>query len=158
MKARLLRKILNDTKYIVNNNDDYIAVGSPLCHNLISVDKRALKLKYALDTWHEGRKALLNTRDELLFIWDKLQELIDNGQIVDIIVGHDEIENPLPVYTVKDGKLIKSFTDKYGWPNTTIDGEIMYENTWFKTEMEAINYGIADSKAGLRIMEERHYT
>jgi hypothetical protein len=54
MKARLLKKILNNTGYIINNKRDYIAVGSPLCHDLISVDKKTLKLKYALDTWGEG--------------------------------------------------------------------------------------------------------
>jgi hypothetical protein len=147
MKARLLRKILNDTNYIINNNDDYIAVGSPLCHDLISVNKKTLKLKYALDTWHDGRSSIKH--DELLFIWDKLQELINNGQIKDIIEGHDEIENPLPVFTVRDGKVIKSFTDKYGWPNITIDGDLMYDNTWFKTELEAIEYGIQEYKAGM---------
>ena len=156
MKARLLTKILNDTKYTVNNNEDYIAVGSPLCHNLISVDKTTLKIKYALDTWHEGRKSLTKRdTEELLFIWDKLQELIDNGQIKDIIEGVDKIENPLPVYTVDDGKLIATFTDQYGWPNTTINGEMMYENTHFKISIEAIKYGIADCEAGLKLSEQR---
>jgi hypothetical protein len=156
MKARLLKQILNDTKYTVNNNTDYIAVGSPLCHDLISVNKKTLKLKYALDTWNEGRAGLVKEgKDEILFIWDKLQELIDNGQIKDIIEGSDIIENPLPVYTVKNGELIESFTDKYGWPNTTMDGFIMYENEWYKTREEAIEYGISEYTAGLSILERR---
>jgi hypothetical protein len=156
MKARLLKQILNDTKYTVNNNTDYIAVGSPLCHDLISVNKKTLKLKYALDTWNEGRAGLVKEgKDEILFIWDKLQELIDNGQIKDIIEGSDIIENPLPVYTVKNGELIESFTDKYGWPNTTIDGFIMYENEWYKTREEAIEYGISEYTAGLSMLQRR---
>ena len=149
MKARLLTKILNNTKYTVNNNQDYIAIGSPLCHDLISVNKKFLKIRYALDTWNEGRLSVKHANEELLFIWDKLQELIDNGQIKDIIDGVDIIENPLPVYTVKKGELIESFTDKYGWPNTTINGEIMYNNVWFKTKQEAIKYGIEEYTAGL---------
>lgn len=151
MKARLLKKILNNTGYIINNNDDYIAVGSPLCHDLISVNKKTLKLRYALDTWHEGRNSLRS--EELLFIWDKLQELINNGEIKNIIEGQDEIENPLPVFTVRDGKVVKSFTDQYGWPNITIDGDEMYDNTWFKTELEAIKYGIQEYKAGMDIVQ-----
>jgi len=151
MKARLLRKILNDTKYIINNNDDYIAVGSALCHDLIRVDKKTLKLRYALDTWNEGRSSIKH--NELLFIWDNLQKLIDSGEIKNIIEEHDEIENPLPIFTVRDGKVVKSFTDKYGWPNVTIDGDLMYENTWFKTELEAINYGIKEYKAGMNIVQ-----
>lgn len=143
--------MLLDTKYIVNNNDDYIAVGSPLCHNLISVDKKTLKIKYALDTFNEGRKSIKHA--ELEFIWDRLQELIDSGEIKNIIEGRDEIENPLPVFTVRDGRLVKSFTDQYGWPNITDDGYIMYENTHFKTELEAINYGISEYEAGAEMVQ-----
>lgn len=154
MKARLLRKLLNDTGYAVSNHREYIAVGSPLCHDLISVNKETLKVKYALDTFREGRKCFEETsrqseKTELLFIWDKLHELIENGQIQDIINGKDEIENPLPVFTVDDGKLVESVTDKYGWPNTDYDGICMYENTHFPTKEEAIKYGISEYNAGL---------
>ncbi len=157
MKARLLKKILNDTGYTVNNNKEYIAVGSPLCHDLISINKKTLKLKYALDTWREGRAALAKDGKptELLFIWDKLQELIDNGQIRDIIEGDDIIENPLPVFTVEDGSLIETTTDKYGYPNTTVSGDIMYENTHFPTKLQAIMYGIEEHKAGVSIWKRR---
>lgn len=143
MKARLLKKLLNDTGYSVSNHDEYIAVGSPLCHNLISVDKKTLKVKYLLDTFREGRKCL-DGRDnqELLFIWDKLHELIETGEIHDIINGRDVIENPLPVFTVADGKLVESVTDKYGWPNTDDNGVCMYDNTHFPTKKQAIEYGI----------------
>jgi len=156
MKARLLTKLLNDTKYTVNNNRDYIAVGSPMCHDLISVDKKTLKIRYGLDTFLEGRKSLEGkTNAELASIWDKLHELIENGQIKDIIDGVDEIENPLPVFTIEDGKLVETCTDKYGYPNTTISGEIMYENTHFKTREEAIKHGIEEYEAGVRIMSRR---
>ena len=57
MKARLLKKLLNDTGYAVSNHDEYIAVGSPLCHDLISVNKQTLNLKYALDTWRDANAA-----------------------------------------------------------------------------------------------------
>lgn len=152
MKARLLKQLCNNINYIYNNNHEYIAVGSSLCHNLISVNKETLKVKYALDTFHEGRESLKN--DDLIFIWDKLHELIRTGQIQDIINGTDEIENPLPVFTVEKGQLIETFTDKYGWPNVTIDGHEMYDNTYFKTKKKAIEYGIKDSEAGIKNMEE----
>ena len=152
MKARLLKKILNNTGYSVGNYKEYIGVGSPLCHNLINVDKKTLTLKYALDTWKDGRNSIDNT--ELLFIWDKLQELVDNGQIKDIIEGVDEIETPLPVYTIEDSKLVETFTDNYGWPNTTIDGYIMYDNTYFKTKEEAIDYGISECKSAISLYDK----
>ncbi len=153
MKARLLTKLLNDTGYRVNNNESYIGVGSPLCHDLISVNKKTLKIKYALDTFHEGRRALGNP--ELEFIWDKLHELVDNGQIRDIIDGDDVIENPITVYTVTDGKLIETYTDKFGYPNVTASGETMYENTHYTDKLDAIAYGIREHKAGIEIWDRR---
>lgn len=154
MKARKLRAILNDTRYAISNNRDYIAVGSPLCHDLISVNKETMKVKYALDTFREGRKALDRTNEELLFIWDKLHELIETGEINDIINGKDEIENPLPVFTVKGGELIESVTDFYGWPNTDDDGICMHNNTHFPTRRQAIEYGISKLEIGVKWAKE----
>lgn len=149
MKARLLKKILNNTRYDVHDKEDKICIGSTLCSDLISVDKKTLNVKYALDTFREGRKCFEETNrqsenTELLFIWDKLHELIKNGEINDIINENDILENPLPIYTIKDGKLIETFTDCYGYPNVTISGEIMYENKFFKNKEEAINNGIKE--------------
>lgn len=160
MKARLLKQLLNNTGYQVSNNRDYIAVGSQLCHDLISVNKETLKVKYALDTFREGRKCLESKSNgkagnELLFIWDKLHELIEKGQIHDIINGKDVIENPLPVFTVEEGRLVESVTDKYGWPNTDDNGICMYENSHFPTAKQAIEYGILDYKAGKEIVSRR---
>lgn len=109
------------------------------------------KVKYALDYNGDGRKCLegkINEKgdNELLFIWDKLHELIASGQIQDIINGKDEIENPLPLYTIEDGKVIASLTDKYEYPNTDNDGVLIYKNTHFPTREQAIQYGIESYK------------
>lgn len=159
MKARKLKKLLNNTGYSISNHDEYIAVGSPLCHDLISIDKKTLKVKYALDTFREGRKCLEEKtnrkgENELLFIWDKLHELIETGEIKDIIEGVDIIENPLPVFSVRGGKLIESVTDKYGWPNTDENGICMYENTHFPNKEKAIEYGIREYEAGLKMTQD----
>ncbi len=131
------------TGYNVHNYDSkYIAIGSPMCSKLITVHKETLEVKYALDTFHKGREALGNA--ELIFIWDKLHELIESGAIKDIISGDDVLNNPLPVFTVDEGRLIETFTDEYGWPNVTIDGTMMHENDYFKTKEEALKYGISE--------------
>jgi hypothetical protein len=145
MKARLLSKLLDNPGYIIHDNGTCICVGSPYCSDLISVDKETLKVKYALDTFHKGRAAI---KDEVLqCIWDKLHELIETGEIQDIINGKDEIENPLPVFTADDGVLRESVTDAYGWPNTTEDGELMYNNIFFRTKKQAIKRGIESMEA-----------
>lgn len=155
MKSRLLVKILNDTRYNCQNNRDYISIGSPLCHDLISVNKKNLELKYALDCYNEGRECLVKKGDEgneLLFIWDKIQELIDSGQIKDIIEGDDEIDNPIPVYTFGDMHLIESHTDKLGYPNKTYDGYIMPNYDYFPTKEQAVERAIEDYS-----LDVKHY-
>jgi hypothetical protein len=154
MKARLLKKILNDTSYTVAFYDKYIGIGSPLCHDLIKLELETRKITYALDTGRKGREAILH-HEELTFIWDKLHELVDNGRMADIVNGNDVIENPLPVYTVRRGVLICTTTDAYGWPNVTVDGYMMHDNDYFKTAAEALDYGIKEYEYRVKTMEER---
>jgi hypothetical protein len=141
MKARLLKKLLNNTGYNVAYYDTYIGIGSPLCHDLIKVTIPGFNVIYALDTFRQGRKAL-EQKSELLFIWDKLLELIQSGEINTILDGDDELENPLPVYTVTQGKFFASTTDAYGWPNVTKEGYMIYNNSHFDNPIDALNYGI----------------
>ena len=157
MKVRILKKLLNDTKYAVtNDNDKFLCIGSPMCHDLISVNVETLQMKCALDTWNKGRDSLKEDRqNELLFIYDTLAELIANGEIKEILNGRDQLENPLPVYTYGDGVIIESVTDEYGWPNTDDNGICMYENTHFQTKIEAIKCGIQEFKYGCSNLERR---
>ncbi len=155
MKARLLQKLLN-TERVCSNHKDYIAVGSAYVHDLFSVNKNTLELKYALDTFREGRSVLLEKDStELLEIYDKLQGLIDSGAMLNIIHDDDEIENQIPIFTVSEGNLISTFTDKFKFPNVTISGEQMYTNTHFKTKKEAIEYGVSECESYCKIFSEQ---
>lgn len=154
MQARKLKTLLNNTGYTVAFYDKYIGIGSPLCHDLIRLDVEDGKLKYALDTWRKGRESVLH-HEELTFIWDKLQELVDSGEISEIINNNDVLENPLPVYTVKAGKLHCTTTDAYGWPNVTVEGYMMHDNDYFKTVGEAVDYGIKEYEYRVKTFEER---
>jgi hypothetical protein len=141
MKARKLRGLLNNTDYTIQQDGEKIFIGGAYCNDLISVNMETLEMNTALNKG-EGRAGLRN--DELVMIWDKLTELIKNGEIRDIIEGKDEIENPLTVYTVQDGELKECITDEYGWPNVTDDGFLMYENQYFRRKEAAIQRGIYD--------------
>jgi len=68
-----------------------------MCHDLITVNKKSLSLRYALDTFHKGKAAL--NHPLLLEIWEKLEQLIASGEINYFIQGEDDIENPLPVFS-----------------------------------------------------------
>ncbi|MES2287523.1 MAG: hypothetical protein V4547_17645 [Bacteroidota bacterium] len=153
MKLRLLNTILN-TGYSLTNCRTYLAVGSSLCHDLIKLDIETMKISYALDTWRKGRKSV-DHRDELSEIWDKLQELIDSGEILNILEGEDTIENPITVYHYKKGEILTCTTDKLGWPNITSDGYLMHDNTYFTDKALAVKEGIEDNEYMIKMLNER---
>jgi uncharacterized coiled-coil protein SlyX len=157
MKARKLKELCNNISYIYAIYGDKLCIGSEYCHNLINVDINTLEVKYQLDAFRHGRASLRN--DDLIFIWDKLHELIASGEIHDIINGKDTIENPLPVFIADNGVIIESITDTYDWPNVTEDGRLLYDNTSFQTRRQAVEYAIKDQTIGLkalnRILKER---
>jgi hypothetical protein len=135
MKSRLLKELLK-TQYIIADYDSYIGIGSHMCHNLISIDKTTFKLKYALDY---NNTDTINKNSPMFDIWNKLEELISNNKMIDIINGNDKLDIKLPVFYMNtEGNIIESYTDEYGYPNTTHDGKLMYDNYFFKTKREAI--------------------
>lgn len=135
MKSRLLKELLK-TQYIIADYDSYIGIGSHWCHNLISIDKTTFKLKYALDY---NNTDTINKNSPMFDIWNKLEELISNNTMIDIINGNDELDIKLPVFYMNtEGNIIESYTDEYGYPNITYDGKLMYDNYFFKTKREAI--------------------
>lgn len=145
MKARLLKKILNNTDYAVHHTANKICVGSPMCPELFNIDKKTMVVTYELGYPKKDRSSLLSEKkQEGLFIFDKLQELVDSGEINSIMDGNDEIENPIPVWYVKDGKLIEAYTDAPGWPNVTHDGILMYNNEFFTDKVKAIRRGVEE--------------
>lgn len=153
MKARELKKVVPTSGYTVHETHDKICIASPMCSDLLAINKETLKLTYALDTFREGRKALKS--EGLTAIWDKLEELIKSGEIKYYIDGCDELKNPIPIYSIRDGNLIIKYTEELGWPNITHDGELMYENSFFKTKEEAIKYYIKTTIRGNQYDIER---
>ena len=82
--------------------------------------------------------------DELMFIWNKMHELAESGQLDEIASGDDELKDPVPVFSFRDQKIVKTFTerDEFGWPHCDNEGYLMYDNTAFRTERECRLYAI----------------
>lgn len=153
MKARYLKALLG-TKRPVSDDGESVCVGSYYVHDLISVNKKTLRLRYAMGFPGKGRESLDD--EELLAIWDKLQALIDSGEIKTIIEENDVIVNPIPVFTYdRDYNVIETKTDALGWPNTTIDGKLMYTNMYFDKIDDARRAAIREAKSSLDIHIER---
>lgn len=153
MQAKKLKQILNTT-YTIQETFDKICISSYYVTDLIAVDKKTLKLTYALDTFHEGRNALKSENLEKL--WDKLEELIKDGSIKEIIEKNDSIEGMKKFYyfnsDTKD--ITESYTDEYGWPNVDYTGKLIYDNNCFETEKEAIDHGIEVLLSDLKYTEK----
>lgn len=138
MQARLLKELCGSHAYCFHHTPEFVCVGSALCHDLITVCKKTGKIRYALDTFNEGRKAICD--EKLKEIWDRLHSLVESMHMDSIISRNDKIENPRPVFTYdNDFEIEESHTDEYGWPNTDYQGRLMYDNQWFKTKKEAVS-------------------
>ena len=96
-----------------------------------------------------------NTNEDLKRYQEEMIIDSENGILKQIIQEPDDYEQLLPVFTIKDGKLVETFCEEYGYPNLTIEGELMYENTFFKNKIDAIKYGINECNGWIEMLEER---
>lgn len=153
MKAKKLKEILN-TNYTIQETENKICVSSYYVTDLIAIDKKSLKLTYALDTFHEGRDALKT--EELERIWDKLSEMIKDDSIKDIINGNDSIEGMKEFwyYDNESKTIIKSYSDVLEYPIIDYTGKFIYEENCFNSEDEAKQYGIKTLLKNLKLIQE----
>ena len=161
MKLRKLKKLLNDTDYIIRRKigsinfydtdvrHDIICIGSPYVHDLISYDVESGKFGHACSFDPDRDKYAL----ELIEIWNRMHELAESGELGEIASGNDDLLNPIPVFTFRDYKIVKTFTEKdeFGWPFFDNEGWLMYNNTSFRTERECRAYAIGELIYGLNI-------
>ena len=161
MKAQYLKQLLNNTGYNVHAEGRNICIGSPMCSNLISVNVDEMKIRYALDTFNNGWVECLSSGRKnsstqgIQDICTKLEELIGTGELIEIFNGKDELENPVKVYTCENGELIEHNATGFGWPNTTENGELIYDNTHFNTAKDALLGAIEESKSNMKFLTIR---
>lgn len=148
MKSRALSKIIGDIAdgYDFHHNGDNIFVGGGALPKMIQLNKITHEITVRLSVYPKIEKKII----------DKLKELIDSGEIKDIIEGYDEIpeSDRMPVFYIEENRLVESYTDNFGYPNITFDGRKMYENTDFRTKKEALEYGISELGFCLKFIEE----
>lgn len=139
-------------EHIVQKRDNAICIGSGYIHDciVVSFDGKIIK-KYKNGIYNDG----WSTNEDLKRYQEEMIIDEENGELKRIIDLKDEFEVLLPIFTVDDGVLIETFCEKYDYPNTTIEGDLIYENTFFKTREEAIEYGLRDCKGYIQMLEER---
>ena len=138
-------------KHFVQRTKKGICIGSPYHHDIIVLnDDGEFLTMYKDRKYNDG----WSTNKDLKRYQEEMFADIENGTLKQIIQEPDQYENLLPVFTIDDGKLVETSCEKYGYPNLTIEGEMM-DNTFFKTKDEAIQYGIDECHGWIKMLRER---
>lgn len=131
-----------------------ICIGSPYISDIIriSADGKFIKRYSESSSWTPNA--------DLCRYESEIDAAIKSGEFLELLKTPDQFEKLFPVYTIDERKgVIKKYCEEFGYPNTTIDGEKMYENTFFKTKDEARKYLQSETrlavKQSLRFWKER---
>ena len=139
-------------EHLVQKTEKGICIGSSYHHDIIVINmKGQIVTKYKDRKYNDG----WSTNEDLKRYQEEMIIDEENGELKKLIDLKDEFGVLFPIFTVDDGVLIETFCEKYGYPNTTIEGFLIYENTFFKTREEAIECGIRDYKGWIKMLEER---
>jgi hypothetical protein len=135
MKLRKLKKAVNAGDYIFQNANGKLFVGTGYIPKLIEVTKEGEDFKVEKhEPWPQDQD------HKICLILKELEELVKRGEIAEYFEGQDEVENAdniVIVYYEKDGAILPAKTDKVGWPNITLNGELMYDGEYFLTPAKA---------------------
>lgn len=130
-----------------------ICIGSPYIHDIIVIrisDAKVVK-RYKDGKYNDGWSINENLkRYDMEICADQ-----ETGKLRELIDRKDTFERSLPVYTICKRVVEKDYCEEYGWPNCTHSGELMYNNTYFKTRKEAYSYLLTDTRLALRYMDFR---
>ena len=120
-----------------------ICIGSAYIHNIIVINISEAKIV------KEHKKERISTNEHLDRYMKELKSAEKKGDLKKLIDAPDLFHNNLPVFTTKDWVVISDLCEEYGWPNTTHDGKMMNNNTFFKTQEEAYSYLLKQTASNL---------
>ena len=125
--------VCNEKRY----GGEVICIGSPYIHDIIVIDMQGEVIKRYKGDGHN--EELTRYQSEFDADAEKLKRIVTTPDAFDAFETHT-------VYICEDGHIREELCEEYGWPNTTTKGELMYENTSFKTYKDAYQYAL-DSTA-----------
>ena len=123
--------VYNEKKY----GGQVICIGSPYIHDIIVIDMDGNIVRRDDGRSNDNIKRYMKEFDD------------DPEKLKRIVKQKDDFsELTIKVYIYDWGKIREEFCKEIGWPNTTTTGEVMYENTTFKTYGEAFQYALQSVK------------
>lgn len=75
-------------------------------------------------------------------------------KILAIIQEKDDFDQSIPVYRAEGDKIVTHYCEKVGWPNTTHEGILIYENEFFINEKDAFEYQKKDIATYINFLKE----
>lgn len=109
-----------------------IMIGSPYICDLIVIRVSDGKI---LKRYKDG-----HANERLRTLQPRLDEDEKDGVLKALIDSEDTFGKLLPVYCIDDGRnIVKMWCERYGYPNVTTEGMLMYENTFY-SQLRAAKY------------------
>ncbi len=152
MKLRKLRTILNEPNYLLYLVGDVLRVERADRVAIISMNIQTLKMVYGLAPPEEDAEKAMKGYVNVEFIWYTLKSMIADESIREIINGFDDIEEPYPIYSFSNGRVIKSSTDRICNSNITKEG-FLIEGNWFPSREEALSNALTQCEWDIRRAE-----
>ena len=128
-------------EHIVHRCGGKICIGSAYCPKLITIDETNMNVE----------KSRIVTEGELLDIYNKLKEAEKQNTLRQTVESPNTYSTTYTVFYDNNGKIETTKCEKIGFPNVTLDGELMYDNSHFQTRKKALQYAQQTAKAGLRM-------
>lgn len=130
-------------EHIVTKQDNHILIGSPYIRDIIKINMEGeIVIKYKNRKYDDG----WNTNEDLKRYQEEMIADQESGELRRIVNLQDIFTNLKPVFTSKGGEIIETQCEAYGWPNTDIKGNLMYDNTYHKTYAEAYKYLLKETE------------
>ena len=130
-------------KHIVQLREGIIWIGSPYISEIIGINMDGKIIKH-----YDGGRSnedLMRYQKELL-----LDEV--DGTLKRLVQMEDKFENIKPIFKIEDGEVVELFCEEFGYPNVCTNGELQYENTFFKDYDEAYKELLSGSKSNVYYM------
>ena len=128
--------------HTVHVTSEGICIGSPYIPNLIIIG-----LDGTLKKREDGRH-----NEDLARYMAEFDA--DPAKLKELIAQPDTFTKSLPVFTWEGGEIIEAKCEEYGWPKTTHEGQMMYENTFFKSKAQAVKAAKSDASVGVKWRRE----
>lgn len=123
----------------VDGND--VCIGSAYINDIIRINPEGKIIK--------GRNENHNNADLKRYL-EEMTVAEKTGYLKFLFHKPDTFSELTTVYTTSSCRVIKTACEVYGWPNVTVTGEKMYDNTFFRTYKEARVYLLRDSQLGVK--------